>query len=119
MLTEMMMNQMNHLIHLSVGSRKMVRAKDVLLHVVPRMVQKPAGYESKLMLGIFVQSMSSQCMPRPYLVAADSNAEEIKRVSLFATGPCQRDLGTDDRTFVLAYPAGNQKMVVPPEWPAS
>ena len=42
--------------------------KDVLLQVAPRMVQKPAAMEIQAVVGKFVGSMSSKCMPMPYRV---------------------------------------------------
>lgn len=40
-----MMNQMSRLIQMLLVMRKSVMAKDVLLHVVPKRVQKPALME--------------------------------------------------------------------------
>ena len=55
--TEMMMNQTSHL-RRPVEMRKRVMENDVLLQMVPRMVAKPAMYESRAWVGIFAGSMS-------------------------------------------------------------
>jgi len=52
-LTETMMNQMNHLTQ-PLAIRRRVMPNEVLLHAAARMVAKPAEYEIKDTIGIFV-----------------------------------------------------------------
>jgi hypothetical protein len=53
MLTERMMNQMNHLTH-PFEMRSRVMPNDVLLQAAARMVAKPAEYEIRATMGILV-----------------------------------------------------------------
>ena len=113
-------NHTNHFVQ-PVEMRRRVMPNDVLLQAVPRIVVKPAAYENSATLGIFSRTMSSKCIPMPYLTPSVSKADDMRRLiyghSIIRIHP-QEAGDRKGREIVLQsarYPANNQKVIIPPE----